>query len=147
MKHTKEGKQFTDIVLEVFKLNGLLILEGDNLTKEQGLSSARWKILGAVSLSQTPLTVPQIARNMGQTRQAVQRLVNEMENDGLLSFKNNPHHKKAKLLVLTLGGINTYERLTQKQIPWANAIVDNVSNSELKLTASVLRKLIDTIET
>jgi len=147
MKHTKEGKLFTGIVLEVFKLNGLLILEGDKLTNEQGLSSARWKILGAISMSLIPLTVPQIARNMGQTRQAVQRLVNEMESDGLLSFKNNPHHKKAKLLVLTLEGMNTYEQLTQKQIPWANAIAGKVSDSELKLTASVLQKLIDAIET
>ena len=147
MKHTKEGKQFTDIVLQVFKLNGLLTLEGDKLTKEQGLSSARWKILGAISLSPTPLTVPQIARNMGQTRQAVQRLVNEMENDGLLSFTNNPHHKRAKLLVLTQKGRNTYERLAQKQISWANSTATKISSSDLQLTSSVLLKLIDALET
>ncbi len=147
MKHTQEGKQFTDIVLEIFKLNGLLILEGDKLTNEQGLTSARWKILGAISLSPIPMTVPQIARNMGQTRQAVQRLVNEMGGDGLLSFKNNPHHKKAKLLVLTLKGRSTYEQLVQKQIPWANTIADRVSSSELQLTLSVLKRLIDAIET
>ncbi|MCG8382221.1 MAG: MarR family transcriptional regulator [Gammaproteobacteria bacterium] len=147
MKHTKEGRLFTDIVLEIFKLNGLLILEGDELTKEQGLSSARWKILGAISLSPTPMTVPQIARNMGQTRQAVQRLVNEMENDELLTFKNNPHHKKAKLVELTLEGKNAYYQLTQKQIPWANSISSKITSSDLQLTLSVLLKLIDSLET
>ena len=147
MKHTQEGKQFTDIVLEVFKLNGLLILEGDKLTNELGLSSARWKVLGAVALSQTPMTVPQIAKIMGQTRQAVQRLANEMEGDGLISFKNNPRHKRAKLLALTAKGRKTYKRLERKQIPWANSITARISSSDLQLTSSVLLRLINTLET
>ncbi len=46
MHHTQQGQLFTQIVLELFKLNGQLIAEGDRLTKGVGLSSARWKILG-----------------------------------------------------------------------------------------------------
>ena len=147
MKHTQEGKQFTDIVLEVFKLNGLLILEGDKLTNELGLSSARWKVLGAIALSQTLMTVPQIARIMGQTRQAVQSIANEMEGDGLISFKRNPRHKRAKLLSLTAKGRKTYERLERKQIPWANSITAKISSSDLQLTSSVLLRLINALET
>jgi len=142
MKHTQEGKQFTGIVLEVFKLNGLLILEGDKLTYKLGLSSARWKVLGAVASSGSPMTVPQIARNMGQTRQAVQRLANEMERDELLSFNKNPHHKRAKLLTLTAKGRKMYERLEQKQVPWANSVAAGISSSDLQITSSVLLKLI-----
>ncbi len=133
--------------MDIFKLNGLLILEGDKLTYEQGLSSARWKVLGAIRMSPTPTTVPQIARNMGQTRQAVQRLANEMEGDGLLSFKDNPQHKRAKLLALTAKGKKTYEQLQRKQIPWANSIAANISSSDLQLASSVLLKLIDSLET
>lgn len=147
MKHTPKGRQFTDIVLEVFKLSGLLVVEGDKLTKELGLSSARWKVIGAVVNSQSPLTVPQIARNMGQTRQAVQRLANEMEGDGLLSFQTNPHHKRAKLLILTEKGKTNYKKLTEKQIPWANAVADKVSMPDLQLTSSILQSLIDDLET
>ena len=73
MSHTPEGQLFTDIVLEVFKLSGLLALEGDRITDEFGLSSARWKVLGALSFSPSPMTVPQIAAAMGQARQGVQR--------------------------------------------------------------------------
>ncbi len=141
MKHTPQAEQFTDIVLQVFKLNGQLILEGDKLSNELGLSSARWKVLGAISLSQAPMTVAQIAKNMGLTRQAVQRLANNLKEDGLLSFKNNPHHKRAKLIVLTKKGMNTYEKLKQKQIPWANSIATKISFSDLEITSSVLLKL------
>ena len=49
MQHTLEGQRFTEIVLEIFKLNGLLITEGDQITKTLGLSSARWKVLGALA--------------------------------------------------------------------------------------------------
>jgi len=147
LKHTPEGKQFTDIVLEVFKLSALLILEGDKLTKELGLSSARCKVMSSIVNSQSLWTVPQISRSMGQTRQAVQRLANELEGDGLLSFKTNPHHKRAKLLTLTEKGKRKYNKLTQKLIPKANAIADEISASELRLTSSVLRKLTNKLET
>jgi len=147
LKHTPEGRLFTDIVLDIFKLSGLLVLEGDKLTKELGLSSARWKVMGAIVNSRSPLTVPQIARNMGQTRQAVQRLANEMEGDGLLSFQTNPHHKRAKLLTLTAKGKINYKKLVQKQIPWANTVANKISTSDLQMTSSVLQKLIDNLET
>ena len=56
MKHTLKGSMFTEIVLEVFKLSGFLIAEGDKITEAHGLSSARWKILGSLSLSGSPLS-------------------------------------------------------------------------------------------
>lgn len=143
MKHTAKGMHFTDIILDIFRLNGQLILEGDRLSKEFGLSSARWKVLGAIALSQGSITVPQIARNMGQSRQAVQRLANEMEGDSLLIFQNNPHHKRAKLLVLTTKGKDAYKELENKQIPWANSVASTVSEADLRIASSVLRKLID----
>ena len=78
MKCTPSGELFTQVVLEIFKLGGMLNAEGDKLTEEFGLSSARWKILGAIETSNSSITVPQIGRVMGQSRQAVQRLVDAM---------------------------------------------------------------------
>ena len=51
MKHTPQGHLFTEVVLEVFKLSGSLVAEGDKITSDHGLSSARWKILGAIVLA------------------------------------------------------------------------------------------------
>jgi DNA-binding MarR family transcriptional regulator len=96
----------TDLVLETFRLNGRLLASGDALVADLGLTSARWQVLGATVLSPTPLSVAQIARNMGLTRQAVQRLANEMEGDGLLRFAPNPHHQRAKLVVELGAGLD-----------------------------------------
>jgi len=142
MEHTIEGKLLTDIILETFKLNGLLILEGDQLIKDLGVTSARWKVLGALSNSPGPLTVPDIARMMGQSRQAVQRLSNELQEEGLLTVQPNPKHKRAKLLALTDSGKEVYRLVMQKQIPWVNSIANEFNEADLQLASSVLQKLI-----
>ena len=141
MQHTQKGQLFTEVVLEIFKVNGLLATEGDRLTNEFGLSSARWKVLGALEKSNIPLTVPQIARVMGLTRQAVQRLADAMENDGLLAYQNNPHHKRAKYVELTGKGKDIYLLISEKQKPWANQNSIEMSVADLEVTLSVLHKI------
>lgn len=146
MRHTTEGQLVTEIVLEVFKLSGLLVIEGDRLTEDYGLSSARWKVLGALNFSPVPMTVPQIAHAMGQTRQGVQRLVNEMKQDGFVDFQDNPYHKKAKIIALTAKGKKAYQQVDSKQIPWANSLASGFKASELKIASSVLKTIMEKLE-
>jgi DNA-binding MarR family transcriptional regulator len=146
MRHTKQGQLFTQIVLELFKLNGLLVAEGDQITKEHALSSARWKILGALALSSHAMTVPQIANNMGQTRQSVQRLADAMHKDGFLDYQVNPYHKRAKLVALSNKGEQIYSLLERKQIPWANSSSADISVGDMDVTLSVLKKMIKAFE-
>ena len=141
MNKLNKGQVFTDVVLEVFKLGGLLINEGDQITKEFGITSARWKVLGAVALANAPQTVSQIARTMGLTRQAVQRLVDIMSQEGLLKLLPNPEHKKAKLVSLTKKGNDIYFKLDKKQIKWAQNNAQNLSKKDLEITLSVLKKI------
>jgi len=141
MEHTKEGHLFTEIVLETFKLSGLLTVEGDSISAPLGLTSARWKILGAIKRTGTPCTVPQIARNMGQSRQAVQTLVNAMHKTGLVEFQTNPNHKRAHYVSLTAQGHDLYEKMDAIQIPWANERGAGISEKDLITTLETLRKL------
>ena len=141
MQHTKKGQLFTETVLEIFKVSGQLAAEGDRLTKELGLSSARWKVLGALQIAKKPLTVAQVARAMGLTRQAVQRLADVMVKDGLLVYQDNPYHKRANYVVLTEKGKEVYSIITEIQIPWANQNSKDISVKDLNTTLSVLRKI------
>ena len=142
MKHTHKGSLMTDIILDTFKLNGLLVVEGDLLISDLGLTSARWKVLGALSNGLEAMTVSDIARMMGQSRQAVQRLSNEMLKDGLLEAQINPKHQRAKLMKLTEKGIQAYEQAMQKQVPWVNRIASDFEEKDLKLASSILEKLV-----
>ncbi len=141
MEHTKNGEMFTEIVLETFRLSGLLAIEGDRLSTPQGISSARWKILGALAYTESPQTVSQIARSMGQSRQSVQRLVDVMAGDGLLKLEDNPEHKRAKLVSMTASGETIYANMQDIQIPWANEKAAGIGAKKLEVTLATLKEL------
>src|SRR5689334_729198 len=117
----------TGLILEVFRLNGVLLAEGDRLVADLGLTSARWQVLGAVALAESPMPVAWIARNMGLTRQAVRRIVDELSDEGVLAFADNPHHRRAKLVVLTDRGARLYRAVEARRAPWATALAQGTS--------------------
>jgi DNA-binding MarR family transcriptional regulator len=139
--HTPAGALFTDIVLETFRLDGALLAAGNRLAAGTGLSSARWQVLGAISLAGRPLTAAQIARAMGLTRQSVQRLVDELEAGGLVQRTTHPESRRARLVALTDRGATAYARADRRQRPWANRIAAGITKTDLATTLRVLREL------
>jgi len=133
---------FLDLVLSVFRLNGLLIAEGDTMTENLGLTSARWKVIGVIALSNAGLTVPGIARVLGQSRQAVQRLTDVMVEDGLLLYQSNPKRKHSVLVTLTEVGKEAYNQLREVQDPWAIRNTDDIPTEELETSLRLVRRLI-----
>jgi DNA-binding MarR family transcriptional regulator len=140
--HSPKRKLFLDLVLSVFRLNGLLIAEGDDMTEALGLTSARWKVIGVIALSNSGLTVPGIARVLGQSRQAVQRITDVMVTDGLLSYQSNPKHKRSVLVVLTEEGRAAYKNLRDVQDPWAIENTEDIPIEELDAGLRLVRRLI-----
>ena len=133
---------FLDFVLSVFRLNGLLIAEGDAMTEKLGLTSARWKVIGAIALSSNGLTIPGIARVLGQSRQAVQRITDVMENDNLLFYQINPRHKRSVLVTLTAEGKQIYNMLRDVQDSWAIETTEDISIEELDSALRLVRRLV-----
>ncbi|MPW28264.1 MarR family transcriptional regulator [Agarivorans sp. B2Z047] len=135
------GEIFTKIVLEIFKVSGLFNTEGDRMSEEFGLSSARWKIMGAIEKSDVRITVPEIGRAMGQSRQASQRIVDVMAKDGLIKFIDNPSHKRAKHVTLTGEGKRIYDLLDTKQALWAAEAATELTREELDITFNTIQKM------
>jgi DNA-binding MarR family transcriptional regulator len=131
----------TELILEVFRLNWQLLAAGDELVRDIGLTSARWQVLGAVALSPVPLPVGHIARNMGLARQSVQRLVNEMSADELLRLGPNPHHQRAKLVLLTARGEAAYRATISRQQPWAAKLAAKLPPNAIEAATDILRTL------
>jgi DNA-binding MarR family transcriptional regulator len=131
----------TNIILEVFRLNGELLSAGDALVADLGLTSARWQVIGAIGVSSNPLPVAHIARNMGLSRQAVQRIVNDLVAQKLLRFAPNPHHQRAKLVVLTKEGMAMSASAMERQQPWASALGSGLTASDMQIAYRVLKGL------
>jgi DNA-binding MarR family transcriptional regulator len=140
------AEAITSLVLEVFRLNGRLLATGDRMMADMGLTSARWQVLGAIALAGARLPVAHIAHDMGLSRQAVQRLVNEMAADGLVSFADNPRHRRARLVVLTARGQAVFEEAMGRQEPWAQDLGAGMEASELATAARVLRAVTRRLE-
>ncbi len=140
---TAAGDAATDVVLRTFRANGLFLAAGDLLAAEEGLTSARWQVLGALALSDRPLTVPQIARRMGLTRQSVQASVNRLRGDALIETDENPDHRRSPLIRLTELGRAKYAGLQRRQVRWVDALAAGLKVSDLETTARVLEELSD----
>ena len=139
--HTPAGALFTDIVLEAFRLDGALLAAGNRLTAGTGLTAARWQVLGAIALAGHPLTVAQIGRAMGLTRQSVQRLVDELEAAGFVHRTTHPDSRRARPVALTDRGAAAYAQADRRQRPWANRTAAGIAQSDLATTLRVLRTL------
>ena len=138
-KRVQSANLFTELVLETFRLNGLLIEAGNKLTKELGLTSSLWQVMG--SIAETPISMAQIARNMGLTRQGVRRSINVLIEKCLVKFDENPDHKRAKLVVPTDEGLQVLDQLENIQVSWSNSVSKEFSVPELERVIKTIKDL------
>jgi DNA-binding MarR family transcriptional regulator len=144
---TAEGEAATEVVLETFRVSGLLLAAGNRLAAAEGLTAARWQVLGAVALAGRPLTVPQIARRMGLTRQAVQASVNRLLAEALAEARGNVDHRRSPLIWLTEAGRRKYAAVDRRQARWVSELSAGLAVTELATAARVLREIGDRLET
>ena len=64
-KRTRAGDALTGLILDLFRLNNLLLTAGDRLVAGLGLTSARWQILGAIVAAERSQPVAWLARDLG----------------------------------------------------------------------------------
>jgi DNA-binding MarR family transcriptional regulator len=137
-KPTEVGEAFTELVLEVFRFNGLALEAGDRLTRPVGLSSARWQVLGVVDHAPEP--VANVARLMGLSRQGVQQTADALERDGFVEYIENPHHRRAKLISITAKGREALRRVEGLHAIWAKRLGAGMSPRQLQAVVNGLRE-------
>lgn len=140
-KRTPAGEALSTLIPDLFRLNSLLFIAGDRLVAGLGLTSARWQILGAIVAAERAQPVAWLARDLGAARQNVQRIVNDLERDGLVTFETNPHHRRAQLVVLTDKGRQSFDTAMRLQLPWVNGLADGLTMKELETVSRVVTAL------
>src|SRR5579862_7440625 len=145
-KRTPAGDALTDLILDFFRLNSLLLTAGDRLVAELGLTSARWQILGAMVAAERPQPVAWLARDMGANRQNVQRIINDLHQEGMVAFETNPHHRRAQLVVLTEKGKQAFDAAMRLQTPWINNLSDGLSIKDVETFRRVILALRQKLE-
>ncbi|WP_236020784.1 MarR family winged helix-turn-helix transcriptional regulator [Devosia sediminis] len=141
MKSDDASTALSALFLDIFRANARLTMAGDQLVSPLGLTSARWQILGAVAMAPAPQPVAHIARDMGSTRQGVQRLVNELLDGGFVELRENPHHRRAKLVCLTAKGRQAMDEIGKVQRPWVDGLAEGLDAPKIAVAAAVLEHL------
>ena len=142
-----ENLALTELLLTMFRANNLTLSWGDRLVSPLGLTSARWQILGAIVQSGRPQPVAWLARDLGANRQNVQRIVNDLLREGLVSFEPNPHHKRAQLVVMTPKGQQTYEAAIGLYDPLVEALAEGLPIEDIEAAHRVMSALRAKLET
>lgn len=136
--------ELSQLLIEVFRVNGLALAAGDVLAKPAGLSSARWQILGVVDHAPTP--VSDIARTMGLARQSVQQTADALENEGFVLSKPNPNHARAKFIVITQKGRKALRQVERRHQSWVKKLSKRLEAKAVTKTLHTLRELVTALE-
>jgi len=88
-----------------------------------------------------PLTVPQIAQMRPTSRQRMQRLADELEDEGLVEFVDNPKHRRSKLVRLTRKGDARYRELETRLLATASTMGVGLSERDVRTTTEIVRQL------
>jgi DNA-binding MarR family transcriptional regulator len=138
-RRSPAGEAFTELVLEVAWLGGLFTAAGEALAKVANQTLARWVILDFIE--DAPSTVAQIARQRHIARQAVQRVADLLEREGLVRYEPNPDHRRARLLKPTARGRDALRAISIKQKAWADAMGAQFGAAKLRTAAKTIEQI------
>ena len=112
-----------------------------------GITNARWQTLSELFALEQRVTVSELARHMGLTRQAIQRLADDMASDGLVEFVENPGDARAMHLLLTETGKTTYHDTLEREWQWANEIAADFDAAQIVRAVALLEAITKKIQT
>ncbi|MEQ8266072.1 MAG: MarR family transcriptional regulator [Parvibaculum sp.] len=93
-----------------------------------------------------PLTVPQIAQMRPTSRQRMQRLADELAEEGLVDFIDNPKHRRSKLVRLTRKGEVLYRELDARLLSIASSLGGPLGDADIRKATGIVRQLSDDVK-
>jgi DNA-binding MarR family transcriptional regulator len=139
-----EGEAFSKLAILALRLGGHLTSAGDAIARPAGQTSARWQVLAAARNGS--MSVAQIAKVLGVARQGIQRLADVLEGEGLVTYLDNPHHQRAKLVGLTEKGGEALAIIDAGQAEWANALGAELGKEAIERAVAAMEGVMAVVE-
>ena len=140
----REQELMSALAKTTFRLHGQLVAIGEVLARPSGLTGASWQVLAAVLRS--PLPVADVAREIGVTRQSVQRVADLLVAQGLADYQPNPRHRRAKLLTVTPAGRDAIRRIAPGHAAFAERLAGKLGVAAMEDTLAAVRHLSEVLE-
>jgi DNA-binding MarR family transcriptional regulator len=133
------GGVIAPLVADIFEAAAALHRDGERTASSAGQTQARWQLLSVVSAGDW--TVPMAADRLGTSRQAVQRIANELVDDGLAAFTENPRHRRSTFLRLTNEGTRVLDAISGQAQLRHRALLAKLDGIDLLEARAVNRRL------
>ncbi len=136
---TEEQLLMSGIAKTVYRLNGHVLSIAEDLAGPVGLTGAWWQVLASVL--REPMSVADISRFIGNSRQAVQRIADRLVDEGLVEFHDNPAHARAKLLAPTDRGRSAVRAIAPAHADFADRLATEYGKDKLAHLLSLMQDL------
>jgi DNA-binding MarR family transcriptional regulator len=146
-KKTPASNAVTDLIRAVLRMNATVQKSGTRLMRGTGITNTRWQTLSDLVALEKPVTVSELSRYMGLTRQAIQRLADDMVSDGLVEFAENPGDARAMHLLLTKAGKAAYDDALEREWQWTNAIAEDFDAEQITHSVALLVAITQKMQT
>jgi DNA-binding MarR family transcriptional regulator len=133
------SEAFALLVADVFDAAGVLRRYGERIAGTAGQTQARWQLLSVISEGEW--TVPMAADRLGTSRQAVQRIANDLVADDAASFVDNPRHRRSPFLRLTEKGTEALAAITKEAERSHEALAAKLGSLNVVEVRSALRQV------
>jgi len=127
------------VVVETYAVSAAFRRHGEALARHVGQTQARWQVMRVASSG--TLSVPQIARRLGVTRQNVQNIADALIAEQLAHQVINRDHKTSPHLVLTTKGRKVLDALLASTADYRAALMPLLEHVDLVHLLATLRSV------
>jgi DNA-binding MarR family transcriptional regulator len=138
------SEEMESLYSELFAAAGAGRRLGEKTAALAGQTQTRWQTLW--TMGAFPMTVPQVARRLGVSRQHMLRLTTELVGEGLVELLPNPDHKTSPLVSLTPAGRATLDAINQAAQISNDEVQEEFTAANVDQLRSLLRRLTEIIE-
>lgn len=137
-----KGEAITELMLEVAQCFFRIRALGQKTGLITSWGGGAYGFMRSLALL-GPMTVPQIAQMRPTSRQRMQRLANELANEALVEFVDNPKHRRSSLVRLTRKGEARYREQSDRLLSIASTLGSGLAEADIRRSSEILRHLSD----
>ncbi len=136
----READEVLDLAMAVIATFHQLRASGQEIGAVSAQGGGTWGVLRSLS-REGPQSVPQLARARPVARQYMQKIVNQLLDEGLVVLQDNPAHQRSKLVALSDAGAAEVALLNARIQRWCHALAPELQGADLAGTGETLRRL------
>ncbi len=138
MRTTTDAYKTTWLIRRLFRA---MAEKADSYLRDSGITAADRAVMEFLYPDHA-LTVPDIARRYQVSRQHVQVTVNRLLEDGLLTSRDNPQHKRSPLLQLSDLGSDSFEEIRRNESKLIEELFSDIEIADVATTKRTLETLL-----